>query len=99
MRGALVALGVDDDQLELDPRGLRTLLTMVNARTRGIERALVVTNPFHLKRSVFLANSQGIDATGVAAPAVSGASPRALRRARVREVFAHIRARLDVLRA
>jgi vancomycin permeability regulator SanA len=88
-----------DAEVALDPGGVRTFETCRRAReVLGIDAAVMVTNPFHLARTVYLARVHGIDAVGAKAPAVSGASPRSLARSRAREVFSRARAVFDVVR-
>ena len=60
--------GVPSQRIFLDHAGFSTFETMVRARkVFQVESAIVVTNQFHLARSVFLARSQGIQAQGVVA--------------------------------
>lgn len=60
--------GVPDDRIFTDHAGFNTYDTMVRARKVFlVENAVVVTNGFHLDRSVFLARSAGIQAQGVVA--------------------------------
>ena len=60
--------GVPDDRIFTDHAGFNTYDTMVRARKVFlVENAVVVTNGFHLDRSVFLARSAGIRAQGVVA--------------------------------
>lgn len=60
--------GVPREHIFLDHAGFSTYETMVRARRIfQIESAVVVTNRFHLARSVYLALCQGIRAQGVVA--------------------------------
>jgi SanA protein len=60
--------GVPREDIFLDHAGFSTYETMVRARRIfQVESAVVVTNRFHLARSVYLARSQGIRAQGVVA--------------------------------
>lgn len=60
--------GIPREQIFLDHAGFSTYETMVRARKVFlVERAVVVTNDFHLDRAVFLARSQGMQAQGVVA--------------------------------
>ncbi|MCA8941025.1 MAG: YdcF family protein [Planctomycetes bacterium] len=68
MRAELESLGVPAEHIRCDHLGFRTITTMIRAHDAfAVRDALVVTNPFHLHRSVFLARRFGIDAHGVAA--------------------------------
>lgn len=95
MRRVLRDLGVPDQAIIEDPRGLRTLDTMIRAReVYGITEALIVTQRWHLPRSLFLARTRGgIDCSGVAAEEPRSRStwwtPR-------REIAARVVAWLDV---
>lgn len=68
MRRYLVARGVPSDDVVLDHAGFRTLDTMDRAaNVFGVTGAVVVTQGFHLPRSVYLARHAGIDAVGLEA--------------------------------
>lgn len=96
MRRELVDRGVPEDRIRLDHAGFRTFDTMRHAHDEfHVRRAIVVTNPFHLHRSVFLAKHAGIDAQGVAARG-HHYSGRVLGRHLVREYLARGLAWLDV---
>ena len=61
----LAERGVPAEDLFLDQAGLRTLDTMERAsRVFLVTNAVVCTQAFHLRRSVFLARRAGIDAVG-----------------------------------
>jgi vancomycin permeability regulator SanA len=97
MRRWLIARGVPGSALVDDALGLRTLDTMQRCHDRfGARRVLVVTNPFHVARSVFLARAVGLDAHGVEAPYRRTYSTGTMLRNRGREVAARVRAWLDV---
>ncbi|QBI52997.1 SanA/YdcF family protein [Streptomonospora litoralis] len=69
MAAGLVGLGVPESSLVADPHGYRTWDTAVRAReTFGVDRAIVVTQHFHLPRAVSLCRAAGVDAHGVSAP-------------------------------
>lgn len=71
MRRWLEARGVPGEALVDDGFGLRTIDTMRRCRdVFGFRRVVVVTNEFHLARSVFLARHVGLDALGFGAPAL-----------------------------
>lgn len=60
--------GVPESALVGDFGGLSTYDSAVRARTVfGVERAVLVTQRFHLPRALYIANSVGIEAWGVAA--------------------------------
>ncbi|MEU7925941.1 ElyC/SanA/YdcF family protein [Micromonospora sp. NPDC049801] len=61
-------LGVDPARVVADPFGLDTYDSCVRARdVYGVERALIVTQSYHLSRAVTLCRHLGLDVDGVAA--------------------------------
>jgi vancomycin permeability regulator SanA len=62
----------------------------------GARSAIVVTNPFHVPRSVFLGVHCGLDVRGVAAPYGSDYSTWTMWKNEGREVAARVWAWLDV---
>jgi SanA protein len=94
MQRALVELGVPAEAITLDYAGLRTLDSVVRAREIfGQEKVVIVTQRFHNRRAVFLANRLGLDAIGFNAEPVrfpNGVRPR------MRELLARCKAVLDV---
>ena len=79
-----------------DPAGLRTLDTMRNLSLAGMHSVIVVSNPFHVARSVFLARASGLDACGVEAPYGREYSFATMLKNRGREAAARVWAWLDV---
>jgi SanA protein len=68
MRDYLLSRGVRSSDIFLDHAGFRTYDTMVRAKKVFlVNDAYVVTQRYHLPRSVFLARRAGIDAHGVIA--------------------------------
>ena len=60
--------GVPPEAIQEDTAGLSTYDSSVRAHTVfGVRQALLVTQRFHLTRALYIANSVGIDAWGVAA--------------------------------
>jgi SanA protein len=89
--------GVPDEDIVLDYAGRRTYDTCYRAKyIFGVEEAILVTQPFHMPRSLFLCNWFGIEATGVEAD-----NRYFLKRSRAfwnfRETFAIFQAAWDVL--
>jgi SanA protein len=95
MRAALIAAGVPAARIYRDYAGFRTLDSVVRAKEIfGQERVIVVSQPFHLARALFLARGRGLGDDGFAAGDVP------LRfgvRTYLREVAARIAAVLDLL--
>ena len=68
MRDELVARGVPAAAIELDPLSYRTWHSVVRARyVFGKRRLLIVSQPDHLARALFLARHIGIEAWGAPA--------------------------------
>jgi SanA protein len=94
MRDALIERGIPADRIVCDYAGLRTLDSVVRAkRIFGTERVLFVSQPFHIRRAIYLAQANGIEAHGFAAKDVKTAAGF---RTRVREVGARVKMWLDV---
>lgn len=83
---------VEGNTALVDDGATRTLENLRRARDLfGVQRALVVTQEFHMPRALYLAHALGIDATGV----IATGAPRSLA-GRLRERVATARARIDV---
>ncbi len=68
MRDELVARGVPASAIELDHKGNRTWDSVIRARTVfGMHRLIIVSQPDHLARALFLARHVGVKAWGIAA--------------------------------
>jgi len=68
MKKYLEARGVPTDALILDGAGVDTFSSLARAhRVYGLERAIVVTQAFHLPRALWLARAIGMDADGTEA--------------------------------
>jgi SanA protein len=95
MREALVRHGVTPRDIFEDHAGFDTWQTMERARSIfGVDRAVVVTQGFHMPRALFLAEQAGIDATGL----VSDLHPYGYqkKKSEVREVLSRVKAIYDV---
>ena len=91
MRDYAAARGVPLANIKLDYAGRRTYDSVYRAKhIFGIKKVLVVTQAFHVDRSVFLCNHLGIDAYGVQA------SDAGDLRAQIRECPACLSALADV---
>lgn len=94
MRNFALRLGVPEDDVVRDFAGLRTYDSLVRARdVWGLDRLTIVTQGFHLPRSLYLAKGLGLDAVGVGADRRQYASAR---RMALREMAARVRAVVDV---
>ena len=88
----LIAAGVPRDSMRFDRDAARTIDTIDHlARGYADKRILLVSQPFHLPRILFLARARGLDAWGLAAP-----GPIPGWRGRLREVLGRLRAVWDV---
>lgn len=65
MQEALIAKGVPEKRIYRDFAGFRTLDSVVRAKEIfGQDEIIIVSQPFHNKRAIFLASKNGIDAIG-----------------------------------
>lgn len=100
MRDYAIARGVPPEAIIMDTAGLRTYDSCVRAQAvYGIDRAVLVTQAFHLDRALFLCDSVGIAVVGAVADyrRPSGYSDRSIRWQNWREVAATTVAFWDVL--
>lgn len=89
MQQALMDAGVPAAVITQDLSGDRTLESVMRAYAEfGLTRFTIVTQEYHAYRAVFLAQQRGLDAVAYCAPG---------RRLPVREVFARVKAVLEVL--
>ncbi len=94
MTQALVKKGVPEDRIFQDYAGFRTLDSVVRAKEIfGQNDLVVISQPFHNERAVFIAEQNGIDAVAYNARAVS--FPYAAK-THVREKLARVKTVLDV---
>lgn len=95
MKDSLIAAGVPSERIVCDYAGFRTLDSVVRAKeVFGLGSFIVISQPDHVRRAVFLARGFGADAYGFAAEDVNG---RYSIKTTVREQFAKIGAVLDVV--
>ncbi|MGE9293637.1 MAG: SanA/YdcF family protein [Puniceicoccales bacterium] len=94
MRAALMELGVPAGRIVRDYAGFSTLDSILRARdVFGLDRFVVVSQDFHVRRALYIARGNGMDATGYVAGEVSGAGGRWVR---FRESLARVKVLLDV---
>lgn len=94
MRRALTNLGVPAEAITGDPSGYRTLDSVIRAaRVFGQDRYTIISDDFHVSRAVFLARRQQSDVVGYASDRIA---MRYSIRSRLREIFARVKAVLDV---
>ena len=94
MKEALIAAGVNAEDIYLDYAGFSTLDSVVRAsEVFNIESLTVISQQFHCERAIYIARAHGIEAVGYAAKDVSGASAT---RVKFREYLARAKAIMDV---
>lgn len=87
----LRARGVPPVAIVGDPHGHDTFATISRAvGVYGLEEAIVITQSYHLPRTLATARALGLDARGVGDTSASR-WPRYWRRGRVRELFANVK--------
>ena len=94
MRDALVEAGVPKEAITCDYAGLRTLDSVVRAKTVfGLTNFTIVTEEFHCPRSVWIARRHGLDVVAFAAPDLS---VRWSARVKMREALARVWCAIDL---
>lgn len=92
MRDYLVEHGVPADRIVTDPAGFATYDSCVRARdVFGVDELIVLTQDFHLPRSVTLCRELGIDAVGVGDTTVRERYPAVYERNAGREWLANLK--------
>ena len=94
MQKALVARGVPQTSVTLDYAGFRTLDSVVRSKeVFGQDKIVIITQPFHCHRALFISEYFGIDALAVVAeePGFDASL-----KVKVREYFARTKAVLDL---
>ncbi len=87
----LVKLGVPSDAITMDFAGFRTLDSIARMQeVFGLERGTIITQRYHAHRAVFLGRKMNMQVVAYAPP------PPPSPRNRVREVFARVKAVLDL---
>jgi SanA protein len=94
MRGDLIERGVPAARIYRDDAGLRTLDSVVRAAdVFGVDDAVVVSQPEHTKRAIFIGRMRGQDVVGFSAKPVPFATDP---KTAIRERLARVLALLDV---
>ena len=91
----LVNKGIPSENIFLDYAGFRTLDSMIRCKEIfGQESVTVISQQFHNKRAIVIANSKAIDAIGFNAKNVGGEGGL---KVKIREVFARVKLSIDLL--
>jgi SanA protein len=94
MKQALVERGIPSDRIVCDPKGLRTLDSVVRAKEIfGTNSILMISQRFQNERAIYLAKANGIEAYGFNARDVETQGGL---KTRIREVGARVKMWLDV---
>jgi len=94
MRDALLKKGIPDSVLLLDPTSIDTYASIqYYLRSFGSEPVVIISQPQHLERALWLACAEGVNAYGYEAGNYPGGTPRWFY---IRELGARLKARLEV---
>jgi SanA protein len=94
MRKALMSRGVPSSAITLDFAGLRTLDSVVRSKeVFGQDKIIIITQPFHSYRALFISQFYDIEAVAVVA---SDPELEISFKVRIREYFARMKAVLDL---
>ncbi len=94
MKKALIKEGVPDSVITLDLAGLRTLDSVVRSKEIfGQDKIIIITQPFHCYRALFISQFYHIDAVAIQA---IEPSPEAMVKVYLREYFARTKAIIDL---
>jgi len=95
MKADLVERGIPAEYITIDYAGFRTLDSIVRAKAVfGLDEYIVVSQPFHCQRAVYLADKKGQSAIGYCAADVHGGFGL---KVRIREIPARAKAVIDIL--
>lgn len=93
MQRYAVGLGVPASDITLDYAGFSTYDSCYRARVIfGVERAVLITQQFHLARAVYTCRQLGVDAVGLGTPDWEVYSARVVRYYTLREFLATLKA-------
>ena len=94
MKRDLLKAGIPDKDIVLDYAGFRTLDSIVRAKNVfEADPFVIITQKFHCERALFIAQNNNIDAICLAVPEPGGIAGLKIR---LREVFARVKALIDV---
>lgn len=94
MKKALMSRGIPTEAITLDYAGLRTLDSVIRSKEIfGQDKIIIITQPFHSYRALFISHYYGIDAVAMV---TEGPAYEQSLKVRVREYFARTKAVLDL---
>lgn len=94
MKNDLIMRGIPEEYITLDYAGFRTLDSIVRASVVFmLDDFIVVSQPFHCQRAIYIANTKNIRAIAYGAQPIGGVLGS---KVRLREVLARTRAILDL---
>jgi SanA protein len=94
MRDDLISRGISPEFIFLDYAGFRTLDSVIRAnKIFGQDRFIIISQPFHNQRAVFIARFRGIDAIAFNAKDVNFSLGM---KVRFREIFARVKLVVDL---
>lgn len=93
MLKALKDRGVDEDAVVLDRKGFRTLDSVVRCGKKHNGPLMIISQDFHNRRALFIADHYDIPAIAFNAEPVRGTRGM---KVKIREIFARIKALLDI---
>lgn len=94
MKKALMSRGVPAAAITLDYAGLRTLDSVIRSKEIfGQDKIIIITQPFHSYRALFISHYYNIDAVAMA---TEGPAYESSFKVRLREYFARTKAVLDL---
>lgn len=95
MKEDLVAKGIPDEYITIDYAGFRTLDSIIRAeKVFGVTKYTIISQPFHCRRAIYLAQQKGHSVVGYCAKNVTGSIGL---KVRLREVLARTMAVVDVI--
>ncbi len=94
MKKDLIKRGIEEKYITLDYAGFSTIDSIVRAKAIfDLDDFIVVSQPFHIQRALYIADKKGIKAIGFAAKDVGGFWGKKVRK---REILARFKAFLDL---
>ena len=68
MKKVSIENGVEESQMTIDDYGFSTYESLKNAKEKfGAKKIIIITQPYHMYRALYIANKLGIEAYGVTA--------------------------------